>query len=398
MDSLSQRNESKQIEKETKRHKVTLALTITVCVIAAAALFIYIVNGFINKVYNSYEVIKTTERQDSNSVRYEACGGILLKYSRDGASGIGSDGEIKWNGSYEMNNPTASDCGEYVIIGDIGGKEAYVYNGKDSGRLIEEVNPITQVAVANQGVAAIVVETAESNEIHIYNPYGSTELLFNIPTNVKEDGYPIEISLSPDGKKLVTSYVGLSNGVIQSRVTFYNLGEVGKNNMKNYIVGGIDMEQELCPKIEFIDNDTICIYGENSFRIYSMPEVPEEVYSEVFEKEIKSVMHNDRYLGFILGSAGGEEKSVLHIYDLNGKNILKKNLDFDYDEVKFTNNEIIFLSDLSCVMMRFNGEVKWDYSFNKNVEYLFAAGGKNQFIIIDDTNIQQIKLSEADKN
>lgn len=398
MDSLSQRNESKRIEKETKRHKVTLAFTITLCTIAAIGLFIYIVNGFVNKVFSSYEAVKTTERQDSNSVQYKSYNNILLKYSRDGASGIGADGEIKWNGSYEMNNPFAAVCGEYVIIGDVGGKEAYVYNGTDSGKLIEETNPIIQTEVAKQGVAAVVVEAAESNEIHIYNPYGSTELLFNIPTNVKEDGYPIDISLSPDGKKLVTSYVGIHNGVIQGKVTFYNLGDVGKNNMNNYIVGGIDLEQELCPKIEFIDNDTVCIYGENSFRIYSMPEVPEEIYSETFDNELKSIMHNQKYLGFILGSFEKEEKYTLQVYDLSGKTVLKKSLEFDYDAVEFTNNEIVFLSDLSCVMMRFNGEVKWDYTFDKNVEHIFPASEKNQFILIDDTNIQQIKLSEADKN
>ncbi len=387
MESLLQRDQSKRVQREKRKHKVTLAFTVTLCTIAAIALFAYIVNSIINKEYHSYKVMTSNERQDSNSVQYKSYQGMILKYSHDGASGITPEGEILWNGSYEMNNPVAGACGEYVIIGDVGGKEAYVYNGSNSGTLIEETLPITQVEIAKQGVAALVVEDTDSNEIHIYNPFDSSNsLLFTIPTNVKEDGYPVDISLSEDGKKLVTSFLGVNNGTMQNKVTFYNLGDVGKTK-SNFIVGGVDMGQELCPNVEFVNNETVCIYGEKGFLLYSMQELPDKIYNETFDNSIKSVMSNDKYIGFIL------DNNTLLIYDLSGKKVLEEEIDYEYDEVYFSDRDIIFTSDLSCRIMRFNGEVKWDYTFNKNIAYLLPTEEKNQYVIIDDVNIEQVKLS-----
>ena len=388
MENLSQRNQGKRLEQEKRKHKMSMAFTVTLCTIAAIALFAYIINSIINKEYHSYKVITSNKRQDSNSVKYQSYQGIILKYSRDGASGITPGGEILWNGSYELNNPVAKTCGDYVIIGDVGGKEAYVYNSANSGVLLEETLPITQVDVAKQGVAAVVVEDKNSNEIHIYNPFNSEKsLLFTIPTNIKEDGYPVDISLSEDGKKLVTSFLGVNNGVMQTKVTFYNLGEVGKTKV-NFVVGGLDMGQELCPNIDFINNEMVCIYGEQGFMLYSMQEIPDEVYKETFKNPIKSVMSNDKYIGFIL------DNNMLLIYDLTGKKVLEKEIDVKYDDVYFSKNEIVFTADLSCIMMRFNGEIKWEYTFNKNIAYLLPTKEKNQYAIIDDTNIEQDKLSE----
>lgn len=392
MENLLQRDQSKRLEHEKRRHKMSMAFTVTLCTIAAIALFAYIVNSILNKEYYSYKVISSNERQDSNSVQYKSYQGKLLKFSRDGASGIKPGGEILWNGSYELNNPVAETCGDYVIIGDIGGKEAYVYNGTDSGILIEETLPIVQVDIAKQGVAAVVVEDANSDEIHIYNPFNAEKtLLFTIPTNVREDGYPVDIAMSEDGKKLVTSYMGINNGVMQTKVTFYNLGEVGKTKV-NFIVGGIDMGQTLCPSVDFITNEVVALYEEQGFMLYSMQEIPDEIYKENFDTPIKSTMSNDNYIGFIL------EDNTLLIYDLSGKKILEQSIDVEYDDVYFSNKEIIFTSDLSCTMLRFNGELKWEYSFDKNMEYLFPINEKNQYLIIDDVNIKQVKLSEEKKS
>lgn len=386
-ESLLQRDQSKRMQKEKRKHKMTMAFTVTLCTIAAIALFAYIINSFINKEYHSYKILETNKRQDSNSVQYSSYQGIILKYSRDGASGITPKGDILWNGSYEMNNPAAKTRGDYVIIGDIGGKEAYVYNGANSGVPIEETLPILQVDVARQGVAAVVVEDADSNEIHIYNPFDTAKPhLLTIPTNVGGDGYPVDISLSADGKKLVTSFIGVKNGTMENKITFYNLGDIG-GNYTNNIVGGFNLEQELFPSVRFIGSDTVCIYGEKGFILYTMPELPEQIAKVDFDSAIKSVMENDKYLGFIL------EDNTLLVYDLAGKKILEQGITYEYDNVSFSQNEIMFTSDLSCLLMRFNGEIKWDYTFNKKMDYLLPTTEKDEYILIDETNIEHIKLS-----
>ncbi len=393
MESLLERNDNKQYEREKKKHKRTMLFTVVICTIAAISLFVYILNSIVNKYYTSYEVLISNERQDSNSVRYEEYENGILKYSRDGAAGMDANGNILWNGSYDMNNPQADSCGNYVVIGDIGGKEWYVYNGTNSGTKYEETLSIVQVQVSRQGIVAVVLEDKDSNEIHIYNPYDSSEpLLANIPTNVSEDGYPMDISISEDGKKVVTSYFRVADGVAESRVSFYNFDEVGQDKV-NRIVGGAEFEETLVHKVEFINNEIVCILKEDGFALYSMTELPEEILTETFEKEIKSAILSQNTIGFILDGyeEGGSKELVL--YNLSGRKTLTKQISYEYDRVYMSGEEIVFLSDLEGVILRDTGSEKFHYNFPKRIDYIFTTNEKNTYIFIDEINIEKIKLT-----
>ena len=62
--------------------------------------------------------------------------------------------------------------------------------------------PIVRAKVARQGVVAILLQDKDSNVLNIYNPYSNAEsLLVEIPTNVSEEGYPLDFDISPDGRK-----------------------------------------------------------------------------------------------------------------------------------------------------------------------------------------------------
>ncbi len=406
MESLSERNDSKQYEREKKRHKRTMVFTVVICTIAAIVLFVYILNSMINKYYTEFEVLAATPRQDSNSVQYKEYTKGVLKFSRDGAAGIDAEGNILWNGSYDMNNPQADICGNYVVIGDIGGKEWYIYNGSDSGIKFEETLSIVQVQVGQQGVVAVVLEDKDSNEIHIYNPYGDTQtLLAEIPTNVSEDGYPMDISISDDGKKLVTTYFCVNEGIGESRVSFYNFDEVGKDKV-NRIVGGIEFGETLVHNVEFVNNNTVCILTENGFALYSMEELPKEIVTETFEKEIKSAVVGAGGVGFVLESyeelieTEEEQKNQKEfvLYDLDGKKVLTKQIDYEYENVFMVGEEVVFLSDLEGIILRNTGSEKFHYTFFKRMDYIFGTNEKNTYIFVDEANIEKVKLIGATRD
>lgn len=395
-ESLSERNDSKQYEREQKRHKRMVVFTIVACTLSAIFLFVYLLNSVINKYYTEFEVLVATPRKDSNSVQYKEYEKGVLKFSRDGAAGIDAEGNILWNGSYDMNNPQADVCGDYVVVGDIGGKEWYIYNGNDSGTKYQETLSIVQVQVSQQGVVAVVLEDKDSNEIHIYNPYGDTKLLAEIPTNVTEDGYPMDISISDDGKKMVTTYFYVNKGVGESRVSFYNFDEVGKDKV-NRIVGGVEFGETLVHNVEFVDNNTICILTENGFALYSMEELPEEIIKEVFEKDIQSAATGSNGVGFVLDSEEEGWKEFV-LYNLAGKKVLTKMIDYEYETISMAGEDIVFLSDLKGIILRNTGSEKFHYTFFKRMEYIFATKEKNTYIFVDEANIEKVKLIGATRD
>ena len=193
-----------------------------------------------NRCYRGYEVKNKVNRGDSNNVNYRYHNGNILKYSRGGISEINNEGKSLWNGGYEMKQPQVDVCGDYVSVADVSGKQCYIYNGKDEGVTVETSLPIVRAKVARQGVVAILLQDKDSNVLNIYNPYSNAEsLLVEIPTNVSEEGYPLDFDISPDGKSVVTSYMIAGSSDFETKVSFYNFTEVGQD--KNTLVGGLPM-------------------------------------------------------------------------------------------------------------------------------------------------------------
>lgn len=377
------------------RHKVIRNIIIILLILIGVALFM--LNRYINKIYGSYEILNTVERTDSSTVNYVEYGnGNILKYSRDGVTAISASGKALWNSSYEMKNPIVDICGEYCAVADMGSKEVYVYDGKGKGTHIEVLNSITQIEVASQGVVAVLTQEDKAGDnIYIYNPYDTDNpLIYEFSTNVNKNGYPIQIALSDDGAKMVTSYIKITKGVAENFVTFYNLIEVGKNKVDR-IVGGFSFEQTIIPKIEFVTNDIACVYKENGFLLYKMKQIPAEICNITFEEEIVSVFSNENYVGFVLMDKEEDKKSIA-VYNLSGKKIMDRKLDYKYDNIITAENEIIFYSALECAILKLNGVEKFRYNFDKSIAYIFPVNERDKYVIIDDTSILEIKL-QGDK-
>ena len=54
---------------------------------------------------------------------------------------------------------------------------------------------------------------------------------------MKESGYPVNVSISPNGQLVCVSYMFVDGGQIKSSVALYNFVADGQNNTDNYVSG-----------------------------------------------------------------------------------------------------------------------------------------------------------------
>lgn len=393
MASLSERSNQKRAEVTQKKIKKAKHITSIVVIISAIICIIFYVFFEMNRTYGAVSVVNSINRADSSSVQYLEYNGNILKYSKDGASALSLDGEILWNGSYDFKNPMAVTCGNYVAIADIGGKEIYIFNGNDTGTKLEVEAAVEQISVANQGVVAAILENDDEAQINIYDPYSTTEQLkVSISTSTDSDGYPVAIALSEDGKKLVTSYINISSGVLESSVNFYNFDEVGKNSVDR-IVGSRPLDREIVSNIEFINKTTICAYTETGFKLYTMKQTPQDIAEVTMTKTIKSICHNKQYITFVLEDVENMEYPYLiQVYNTAGKLVLEKNVDCDYEKIEMGQKEILLYSKRESEIIRINGIEKLICDFDAEIEYFFPISGSDKYILIDKEKINEIKL------
>lgn len=373
---------------EIRKKRIVFLVSMLVGILFCAGIFFFLYHWYVNREYEQYQVTDTFEVKNANSLTFESYGNGVIRYGRDGITAVDSSGKALWSGSYDMANPQIDICEESVVVADVGDKSLYVYKGEETGVDFQVDYPIVQACVARQGVIAVVMEDASSNLIGIYNPFDKTEvLLVEIPTNV-EDGYPVSIDLSPDGSSLVASYLCVTTGTIQTRVTFYNFSNVGKNS--NCLVGAQNYNDKMVSEVRYLDENTVCLFAEDGFYLWNNMKQPVSKKKCLFTEEVQSAFYDDSHVGVLL--KGDDDKCTMKVFDVSGKNVLTKEISAEYTEVQIRGDEILLHSNTKGAIYRMNGVKKYTGEWKKPISYFFPTNKRNRYLLIQDSKIKKIRL------
>ena len=384
--------------KKKKKTKLVISLiTLAVLLVLGIAIILHRETA----VFTSYKVANSTELNNAKGSSYLKYKNGVLKYNRDGAEAISADGTVLWNVSYSMKKPVADVKGSYVAIGDMGSYDLYIINGSGTTTVLKMTEPIVEVEVASQGVTAVLTGNGTADHIFLYSTESTSGdvPLTDVKTLVATDGFPVDIDLSEDGRKLVTSYLAVdddSDSVV-SKVTFYNFGEFGQNQIDQLAGSFTNFKGEVIPKVEFLNNEVIAAYRDSGITLYNMKEVPREIMSLTYEEKMNSICYNDQYVGVILDGANDTQARKVLLYDLHGEKVLEKEVNFSFQNIALIENQIIFYSSTECSIMNVDGSMKFYSKFHTNVSNLFQTSGVNEFLLVTDVGLDKIQLIEAEE-
>lgn len=350
---------------------------------------VFLASSKINSVrkYQAYDVKWQTAQKTMNS-NYEVFADGILSYNKDGASLLDSKGAVVWQKAYTMNMPILSICGEYAVIYDKEGTVFHVYNADGCIGEGSANRPILKAVIASQGVVATVEEenTGGYNYIQYYNKDGS-KLDIELRTTIADSGYPLDIDISPNGTELVASYVYMDAGMVSNRITFYNF-DVGKSDPQRMVGTFSDYDQILVPQVVFLGDEIAAAFGDGRIDFYTLENAlkPERKESYSFDnKTVKSIFYDDDYVGVILDSQDSSP-CELRLYDNSGKEVLSKEIDFEYDKVKISGENIILLNDTSCQIYTLEGRLKYDGGFELDglLKDVVLVSGKEYLVSTSD--------------
>lgn len=388
---LSEAREEKENNLKSRRKRVVIALLVLVVLIAGLAVFSYYYN---NRCFDSYIVKSQVDRSDSNNIGYLYYNKNLLKYSRSGISCVDNKGHALWNGGYEMKQPKVDINGKFVVAADVGGKVLYVYNGEDEGTEIDTTLPIVGAKVAANGVTAVLTQDSDSNVLNIYNPYNSADkLAVEIPTNVLDEGYPLDFDISPDGKSVVTSHMVLTGETPENKVSFYNFTEVGQD--QNTLVGGKSFGTNTIASIEFVGKDEVCVFHSGGFTLFNQMKKPQIQAEVTYPDTIRSVAYSDQYIAVVTWNEGDTRNAqTLHLYNLKGKEIRSQNITYTFSDMELNGDELIFWSSKEAHILRTNGKEKFSCEFEDVIHGLFPTEQGSVYTLIDNNKINVISLKK----
>lgn len=385
---LSEEDESfREDIKKHRRFRVVITL-LMVGVIAAGLL------GYkYYQIHHQYETVSTKwekELSEGSFSGYEAYGDNVVKYTRDGAVYLNKQGEEVWNQPYEMKSPFARVNGDYAVIADMNGYSIYICDKSGCQGIVTTTLPISKVAVSATGITVAILEDSQSNYIAFYDKSG-TKLKIEVQTTLAGNGYPLDLSISPNGMLLMVSYVYLNEGIMQNQVVFYNFDEEGQN-VKDRLIGGFrEYETSMVAKVQFLGNQYACAFAQDRLCFYSLENTvkPEMTKQIDVEGEIASILYSDKYVGVIIRGSDGNKK--LTVYEETGQEIFHADIHMEYDKAEISGNHVLLYREAECAVYNMSGKLKYQGALAGNIEKLICLGD-SRYIQISPQSMKELEL------
>ena len=376
--------EQEQFEKaRKKRWKKT---SLIAAVVAALAVGVYLLINL--QTYTSARALDTYTVSGASGSAYEQFADGVLKYSRDGISYLNQHGEEMWNQPYQMKNPVVDVNGSSAAVADKGGNAVLVFNEEGVRGETQTNLPIERVRVSEQGIVSVILTDENEARVLCYDAAGN--LLVENKTSMNGTGYPLDVALSPDGETMQVLYLYTEAGAVKSRVIYYNFGESGEEKT-DHLVAQMEYEDTVMASGFFMDENISVAVGDNRLTIYRGGNVPEETENIEIKKQIKSVFHNEKYIGMVLKNEG-KEGYELRLYNTRGQVAMSENFTGDYSHVKLCGSQVIMYDGKNCSIFTRGGIRKFDGEMNSNILEIFPVPGVNKYIVMNENGLEVVRL------
>lgn len=384
------REEKLSFQDKIIKHHLTKIYRVILCVVLVIVIAASIHFYREGKVYTEYEVTKTYDSIGSKDSKVEVYNqNNILCYSRDGVSAYNAKGEQLWNRTFEMQSPIIRTSGEYVVAGDYKGNEIYLMNASGPCATITCNKIIIDINVSRGGVVIATLDDSSVTWLELYASDGTS--LATIRTTMDQTGFPVKLSMSPDNKKMMVSYLKARGNGIQTSLAFYNFGDVGQN-MTDKIVSGYDYAEKVIPFLHYVDENTAVCVGEDVLQIYYGKQIPELKTQAEVEKDIQSVYCGEGYTVLVYRNEESEDKYRADIYDLNAKLVLTKTFNMEYDNIVISNNNVLIYNSAEVLMWNLKGLEKYNGELGTDIKAIIPTKNEMKFIVVRNDGVEMVKL------
>ena len=245
-----------------------------------------------------------------------------------------------------------------------------------------------------KGVVAALQEDSKASYIYLYKRDGSP-LDIMVKSLLSGDGYPVDLSLSPNGTQLITSYMYLDQGMIKCKIVFYNFG-LGKND-PNRVVGIFfpkDLGDAMAGRVRFLDESHSVIFADKGIQFFSTRvETSPELVSQIpIEENIRSISYAQDKVGIVTDNMEGGDPYRLRIYDREGSPVFEKSFNYQYTGFDIDGDLILLYNDSSCKVYNMTGTEKYNGTFDFTVSKVSAGRFPGTLLVMGPQKVTEIKL------
>lgn len=356
-------------------------------------LFVFAILYILNNSRCGYYIYKEeTQTENNANIKYETFADGYIKYGQNGIEYQKTFGVAEWNIPVTFQNPFLVKAEPYVLLGDKNGNTLMLFDKNGKVRDFTVRYPVVQASVSEQGTIEVILQGEGSNFIQLYDKEGN--IVADMRSSVDETGYPLTAAISPDGTKLVVSYLSIDGMSAKTTLAFYDFSQQLKTDGVS-LMGGFDYEDFLIARLHFIDNKTVAAIGDTTTYYYNIANEPEQTQEIAFEQNIQSIFIGEDYIGYVLDNSENpdEGKYRIRLYNKSGKKKLDTDIDMDYDSIEIRGKEIIAVQNNSCTILNTSGKILFQEELEgTSIEAVLPVKGWRTYQVVFQDKIVKMKL------
>ena len=396
-------------------------LTAIICVLAVICLCaggVYIDtfhgNGMFKKLLSGSET-KTPSEAETNATMESMAVDIsskatmavfdqeFLLCTKDGVKYFASMGDGKWSDTFNMTSPVMVQEGDYVAVGDMGGKTVRVYDR--SGMLYDlqaDGSPV-QFALNESGYLSLITKNEDTYRIRIYNTTGTL-----LKERVEESNgvYPLCSDVSDDSRVFAVSYLDTTDISPIGRVVMFYIDAEESENHTDSMFAAVEKTDEIIPVIGYMEKGVLAAISD--LNVYGIGSDGGEQWSYPLENTIdQATMNHKEYIVLAFGDSvankDGREKGTVCWLDAGGKEKASFESGESVTYLQAADKGVIIGNDRRYTGVSHGGNENWDYIATGDLTDLIPMGklnivmtvGKEQITVSDMSKAQTMATGES---
>ena len=184
----------------------------------------------------------------------------------------------------------------------------------------------------------------------------------------------------------------INDGNVKTTVAFYNFGSVGENEI-DHIVAANSFSDMVIPELDFVSSERLVAFGDSEIIIFEGTQKPKIATEISLEHEIKSVFHNEKYVGIVYSNEDETATQHVTLYDMKGAAVMEKDFDLEYTSVELlSSNEVCVSNMTSCDIYTARGIHKFHYDFDSELYKIISSSSALNYTFILNDVTEQVRL------
>ncbi|WP_405726824.1 DUF5711 family protein [Anaerotignum sp.] len=315
--------------------------------------------------------------------------------TKDGVKYFLAMGDQKWSDTFNMTSPAMVQEGDYVAVGDMGGKTVRVYNREGMLYDLQAEGSPVQFALNENGYLSLITKNGESYRVRIYNTKGTL-----LKERVEESNgvYPLCSDVSDDSRAFAVSYLDTTDISPIGRVVLFYIDAEESEEHTDSMFAGVEKTEEIIPVISYRADGTLAVITDQN--IYGISSSGDEKWSYPLENTIdQAALGNKKYIVLAFGDSvahkDGREKGTVCWLDTDGKEKASYETGDSVTYLQSGEKGVVVGNDRKYTGVSHGGNENWTYVATGDLTDLLPMEKLNVIMTVGKEQVSILDMSKG---